>query len=401
MCRVIITNRTDFLSYDKQYGIPKLFAHLEKQCGGHGNGYALIRGGHIIETRKGQHLSNEEIYKNIVNKRWDYLVWHTRINSMGGESDANCHPFVQDEDCLAMNGTEYTLRTASQAFSRTDTEIIFKNLVGMGVHSVATSLIEFSSVFVGCAGGIPFAVQAGGSLSRWNKGGKSFHASTFPDDVKHTETLPSGYIWENGKENRQFVRTASTYTNGYYYGSGINYGSSWHDDWGDYITPAKTKAAATKTALATPAKDTTPAKTKDAPGKKSKEKIKMATISVATLQERLNNEYTRGYEEGYEQGGDDMLEAIRNGSVQDDIESTAYSEGYANGYQDASEGLDPDIDTTQFACNIVPISKAKKKADPASDYNVGFSDGREAGFDEGYEAAKGDYERKALAIIEE
>lgn len=216
MCRVIIANYKDFKLYDKAYGSLKLFHHLEAECGGHGNGYALVKGGKIIETRKGMHLDNEEIYSRISNCGWDFLVWHTRIASVGSRSDANCHPFVAGNDCLAMNGTEYQLHDISDAFGRTDTEVIFRNLIGMSAKEATKALVRLSSVFVGCSNGIPFAVQAGGTLHRWNKGGGSLHASTFPIRAPHVERLPDGYVWLNGEEDRSRVRAIER---GWYGGS--------------------------------------------------------------------------------------------------------------------------------------------------------------------------------------
>lgn len=415
MCRVIMVSRADFRAYDKQYGILKLMDHLEKECGGHGNGYALIKGGKIIETRKGQKLTNEEIYGRISVLKWDYLVYHTRINSMGGRGDANCHPFVQDNDCLAMNGTEHSLRTMSDAFGRTDTECIFKNMVGLGLEQTTRALVEFSSVFVGCAGGKPFVVKAGGTLHRWNVGGKSFHASTFPAGVKNVKDLPAGYIWEDGKENLQFIKKSY---NGYGYG-GYGYGSygygttrSLWEDYGYYGKSSKKSTA--KTSSTTSAKSSKPANTatqgteikqtatnsgtivelkpaakKAEPKKASKRED--SWLKVYELGEAAG--YQDGYENGYQEGFDEGREYERiraqGASASDDDEyDGTFSDGYYMGYNDALAGVPMDIDVN----NVSEL--AKKKANPSSDYNIGFVDGRDAGYEEGFEAGYSEAQEK-------
>ena len=416
MCRVIMVSRADFRAYDKQYGILKLMDHLEKECGGHGNGYALIKGGKIIETRKGQKLTNEEIYGRISVLKWDYLVYHTRINSMGGRGDANCHPFVQDNDCLAMNGTEHSLRTMSDAFGRTDTECIFKNMVGLGLEQTTRALVEFGSVFVGCAGGKPFVVKAGGTLHRWNVGGKSFHASTFPAGVKNVKDLPAGYIWEDGKENLQFIKKSYS---GYGYG-GYGYGSygygttrSLWEDYGYYGKSSKKSTA--KTSSTTPAKSSKPANTatqgteikqtatnsgtivelkpvakETAPEKKASKKTE-SWLKAFRLGETSG--YEDGYSDGYQEGFDEGREYERNrangcGDPDDDEYDGTFSDGYYMGYNDALAGVPMDIDVN----NVSEL--AKKKANPSSDYNIGFVDGRDAGYEEGFEAGYTEAEEK-------
>lgn len=412
MCRVIMVNRADFRAYDKQYGILKLMNHLEKECGGHGNGYALIKDGKIIETRKGQGLTNEEIYGRISVLKWDYLVYHTRINSMGGRGDANCHPFVQDNDCLAMNGTEHSLRTMSDAFGRTDTECIFKNMAGLGLEQTTRALVEFGSVFVGCAGGKPFVVKAGGTLHRWNGGDKSFHASTFPVGVKNVKDLPVGYIWEDGKENLQFVKKTHSGYGGYGYG---NYGYGYTRSlWDDYEYYGKSsKKSTTKTSSATTAKSSKPNNNTT-----QGTEIKQTATSNGTVVElkpaaktttaKKNNEtgswlktyglgeaagYEDGYSDGYQEGFGEGREYERNranGSCDpdDDEYDGTFSDGYYMGYNDALAGIPMDIDVN----NVSEL--VKKKADPSSDYNVGFVDGRDAGYEEGFEAGYTEAEEK-------
>ena len=56
MCRLILVNKKDFNKYDSRYGILPLMKHLESECGGHGNGYALIKDNIIINMDKGVKL---------------------------------------------------------------------------------------------------------------------------------------------------------------------------------------------------------------------------------------------------------------------------------------------------------------------------------------------------------
>ena len=399
MCRVIVTNHKDFNLYNKKYGVLRLFNHLEKECGGQGNGYALIKDGKIIESRKGVRLTNEEIYKRIYRMNWDWLIYHTRICSMGGKADTDCHPYVLDNDCLAMNGTEYGLRTISHAFARTDTEVIFRNMIGMGVSAVTKALLTFSSVFVGCASGVPFAVKAGGTLHRWNKGDKTFHASTFPTGTASVESLPVGYMWENGKENRQFVKASQSYGLGAYGYGGSFYGSKYYDydDGCYYSTQPKTYIATGDVA-----KKEEPKKEEAKKAAAPKEPIKLEEVVSAKPELKMkpkkedrsadqidedfarrnevllynsNKMFSTGYDLGYEDGLEGA--STMNGDDYDD----GYEEGYVAGYNDGING-----EESEYAMMGSLIER--RKPDQAEDYNKGFEDGRAAGYDEGYEDAQ-------------
>lgn len=344
MCRVILSNRADFVSYDRQFGILKLMNHLEEECGGHGNGYALLRDGKIIETRKGVKLTNEQIYKRIKGMAWDYLVYHTRIASIGGQGDANCHPFVEGNDCLAMNGTEHNLRTMSDAFGRTDTECIFRNIIGLGREQVTRALVEFNSVFIGCAEGKPFVVKAGGTLHRWNGGEKTLHASTFIKSVSNVQKISDGYVWD-GKENLQFIKAAR------------------YDGWGSYSYSSGSWWSGYSW------------------GNKSK-KSSVSTSSTKTSGDYLTgykDGSDAGYELGFEDGYADALEEYNINPNSDLNDSDVqYVAGYTAGYRDAEMGVPFDVDAS--------ILSDEARDNPTSEYNIGFSDGRDAGYSEGFEA---------------
>lgn len=209
MCRVILSSYADFMLYDKKYGVLNLMDRLEKELGGHGNGYVLSLNGKILDSRKGKTLTNKEIYTIVtrIHKKWDFIVWHTRIASIGNKADSNNHPFIDitTSSAMAMNGSEHALIDIADAFHCTDTEIIFRNTLGKTVQEVTQALVEFNSVFVGLAYGKPYAVNAAGNLSVWKQGDRTFHASTFAKNIKNTEILPDGYIWADGV-NTQFLK---------------------------------------------------------------------------------------------------------------------------------------------------------------------------------------------------
>lgn len=215
MCRLILTNRKDFDKYDTRYGVLPLMKHLEVQCGGHGNGYALVKNGKIFASNKGVALTNNAIYSAIQTLDWDYLIWHTRIKSSGlVKDDASCHPFIRDNDCIAMNGTEYELESMARALNIIDTQVVFKLLTGLNIKKTVNVLSQLTSVFVGTVDGRPYVVNGCGTLHRWGK--TTFHASTFSAGVKNDIITDAGYIWLNGQQLLTKTRK-QTYTNDYYY----------------------------------------------------------------------------------------------------------------------------------------------------------------------------------------
>lgn len=203
MCRLITSDKRDYLLYDKSYGILNLMHHLETQCGGHGNGFALVKDREIITWAKGMTLTNEEIYKQIARENdWDYMIYHTRIASIGTQSDKNCHPFISKNNALAMNGTVYDFHDIAGVLDKTDSELIFKLVRGLGKLETAEALASISAIFVGFSDGIPYATKGtSGDLRRYKKGNSSFHASSFPVNVPQAQIAETfkGYIWLNGK----------------------------------------------------------------------------------------------------------------------------------------------------------------------------------------------------------
>lgn len=347
MCRVLVVNRSDFNLFNNKYGVLALLNHLEKECGGHGNGYALIKNRRITETRKGVKLDNKDIYNRVRTASWDWLLYHTRIASIGDASDVNCHPYVSDDDCLAMNGTEYSLRTLSGAMKRTDSEVIFRNLIGSSASEASTALLDLSSVFIGCASGIPYAVKAEGSLCKWNMGDGTMHVSSLSANVKkkEVETLPAGYMWVNGKEDRQFVKKPRVMTGTEYFRSkyGLNSiytgASSYWDDIDD-----------------------------EAEFGTKKESVPEGMAKPVTSGE-WQGSYNAGYDAGYDEGYEDAMELAQQGDIP----------------------IDEEDDEEGEAILSLPGRDSK--------YNEGWCDGRAVGQDEGYEAcAKDMLMRKGVVV---
>ena len=53
MCRVLLMNKQAEKEIEKTYGLDRYLKYLEKQMGGHGNGFALMKKGKIIKLEKG------------------------------------------------------------------------------------------------------------------------------------------------------------------------------------------------------------------------------------------------------------------------------------------------------------------------------------------------------------
>jgi predicted glutamine amidotransferase len=161
---------------DEKYGLENLFNYLERQLGGHGNGICFIYNDGSYFIRKGVHLTNEEIAEEVMMKikhvKW--IIYHTRLASVGSINDRNCHPFNNNGRVLAMNGTERNYTVVNK--SLTDTENIL-----LSTENIAKNTREYNSVFLGYENGKVFANRNYGSLEYipCENGGRVF-ASTFP-----------------------------------------------------------------------------------------------------------------------------------------------------------------------------------------------------------------------------
>lgn len=176
MCRLAMMNNEGIRHIEDRYGLENLFNHLERQLGGHGNGICFIYNDGSYFIRKGVELTNAEIAEEVLMKL-DHLKWiiyHTRLASVGSISDRNCHPFSNNGRVMVMNGTErnYTIVNGNL----TDTENIL-----LTTKNITKDTREYHSVFLGYENGKVFANKNGGSLEYMpcENGGRVF-ASTFP-----------------------------------------------------------------------------------------------------------------------------------------------------------------------------------------------------------------------------
>lgn len=205
MCRVLIGTSNAIRIYHNLFGFDSLLSHLEKECGGHGNGISLHRDGALIEHHKGVNLKTKDIADILVrcSKIYDIAVFHTRIASVNVVSDSNCHPFIHGSDSMAMNGTLLEFSDVAQALGITDTEVVFNLIKGHTLAKTISVLSVLKAVFVGVADGKPYALRNGGALKEWRH--KNLHkadflfASSFPKETRYVLNLPYDFIFVNGK----------------------------------------------------------------------------------------------------------------------------------------------------------------------------------------------------------
>lgn len=200
MCRIAIFNKEGFDKFDNGFGVLKELDHLVQQCGGHSQGYMLIKDNMIIKSDKGTKLSNKDIYIDTVNTDFDYFIYHTRIASVGDITDANAHPFINNDKTfgIIMNGTERgIISSLADDVGITDTEFVFRMFDKMNLPT--DMLTEFDSRYIGFRDGQVFIKNTKfNSLEfiNYKKGGMVV-ASNFPfyDDVK---TMNEG-MWFEGQ----------------------------------------------------------------------------------------------------------------------------------------------------------------------------------------------------------
>ena len=217
MCRVLIGTSNAIRLYNRLNGLHNLLAHLEKECGGHGNGVTLHRDGALIEHHKGVDLKTKDIADILVrcSKIYDVAIFHTRIASVNVVSDSNCHPFIYGNDAMAMNGTLSEFSDVAKALGITDTEVAFNLIRGLPLEKTVSTLSVLSAVFVGMAEGKPYAVRNGGALMEWRPKrlpkDDFLFASSFTRQTRCVLDLPDYFTFANGK------RTGKARSNYYYY----------------------------------------------------------------------------------------------------------------------------------------------------------------------------------------
>lgn len=185
MCRLAMMNNAGIRYIEKEYGLESLFDYLEEQLGGHGNGVCLIYNDGSYRINKGVELTNKEIVTDIMADIKDikWIIYHTRLASVGSISDSNCHPFEDDGRVMVMNGTERNYTVVSKY--KTDTENIL-----LSTDNITDGTKKYHSVFLGYENGKVFANKNYGSLECiiLGNGGKIF-ASTFPAEYYDNEAV--------------------------------------------------------------------------------------------------------------------------------------------------------------------------------------------------------------------
>lgn len=187
MCRLMMANNEGIRYVEKEYGLKRLFNYLERQLGGHGNGICFIYNDGSYDIKKGVMLTNEEIVEEIMMKikniKW--IIYHTRLASVGSINDRNCHPFADNGRVMAMNGTERNYVIVNK--NLTDTENIL-----LSTDNILEGTRKYHSVFLGYENGRVFANKNYGSLEYMpcGNGGKVF-ASRLPEEC-HTRN----YVYE-------------------------------------------------------------------------------------------------------------------------------------------------------------------------------------------------------------
>lgn len=185
MCRLAMMNNAGIKYVEKEYGLENLFDYLEKQLGGHGNGICFIYNDGTYFIKKGVNLTNKEIARRVIADidciKW--IIYHTRLASVGSINNRNCHPFEDNGRVMAMNGTERDYTVVNEYL--TDTENIL-----LSTKNITNGTKKYHSVFLGYENGKVFANKNCGSLEYLpcTNGGKVF-ASRFPMEYYSNDTI--------------------------------------------------------------------------------------------------------------------------------------------------------------------------------------------------------------------
>lgn len=227
MCRVLLMNKQGEKEIDKIYGLDKYLKYLEKQLGGHGNGFALMKNSKVKKLEKGVNLDVRDIANVLRKTDYDWAVFHTRLASVGSQSDENCHPFKRGDTILAMNGTERTVEFLSTAIDITDTEAILETMSKYNLGLAA--LRNFSSIFMGFCKGKPFVVADNTSNIKVLKNNKTkalVFASSFPSKFKNNiYEATECFTWYGGKLPTTLIKYKKRYYSPKFYDDYL-----YHDD---------------------------------------------------------------------------------------------------------------------------------------------------------------------------
>ena len=116
-------------------------------------------------------------------KHLKWIIYHTRLASVGSISDRNCHPFKNNGRVMAMNGTERNYTVVNKNMTDTENILLTTKNITMGTR-------EYHSVFLGYENKKVFANRNYGSLEyiSCEDGGKIF-ASSFPVEYYRFDTV--------------------------------------------------------------------------------------------------------------------------------------------------------------------------------------------------------------------
>jgi len=234
MCRVLLATKKRLQEYEKQYSLLDLMHHLEKECGGHGNGLTLFSNKaegkwkspkyQAIFHKKGMSYTVEEVLTHIQERiaDTDLVMFHTRIASVGDICDEMCHPFyykgkittwnlpTNDDWCLEnnteneiwgqMNGTIYDFDQLCELVDENDTQLMLRTIIGLPEAKIHKALIDSRQVWTCVINGVPFVTKGNGSLTEWVPRDERismkefFFVSSLPVDLK-SENSPLGYLF--------------------------------------------------------------------------------------------------------------------------------------------------------------------------------------------------------------
>lgn len=202
MCRLALFNKEGVNYIESNYGLTEFFDYLEMSQGGHGNGYCIVYNNKKIRIKKGVTLDNAEITADIL-KDYQHIKWvmyHTRLASMGNISNENCHPFRCEKSVLMMNGTEKGIKAFIKE-NKTDTETILNICVMLGIN-ITEATKNLNSVFVGYDNGRVFANRNNGSLEYLHHNSKTiiFASEFLPEQYKKDNVYISPLYWKEGEK---------------------------------------------------------------------------------------------------------------------------------------------------------------------------------------------------------
>lgn len=171
-------------------------------------GYVAVKNKRIIAYQKGVNLDVRDIAHTLSKMDYDWVIFHTRLASVGNKTDANCHPFVKDNCAMAMNGTERSAAFLNEAIDITDTEAIFKILTDYKL--TIASLANLNSIFVGFKNGVPYVVANNRNnikILHNKRNNAVVFASEFPYAMKNNLfEITEKYVWCNNRLNHKILK---------------------------------------------------------------------------------------------------------------------------------------------------------------------------------------------------